>query len=283
MLRPSLCLLACEAVGGEWRRALPAAAALELVHNFSLAHDDIEDSSLERRGRSTIWCLWGQPQAINAGDAMFVLSHLALLRLIDRGIEPAKVVRAAYLLDEACLKLCEGQYLDLCYEARLDIDVDDYLKMIEGKTAALFECSLKLGALLGTEEQAAIEHLGNFGHNLGLSFQIQDDILGIWGEEKITGKSSTSDIQQGKKTLPIIYGLNQGEELSLIYEKGINSQSEAFKVMAILDNIGARGYAQDMSHRFYRQAVYQLDSAPISQEAKEELRTIADFILQREY
>ena len=283
MLRSTLCLLACEAVGGSWRRAIPAAAAVELVHNFSLIHDDIEDGSPQRRGRPTLWQLWGQPQAINAGDAMHTLSHLALLRLGERGVQPEKVLQAARLLDESCLGLCEGQHLDLCYQNRLDIEVNDYLKMISGKTATLFHCSLKLGALLGTDDRELVQCLGHFGHNLGLAFQIRDDILGIWGQEQVSGKSSLSDIQEMKKTLPIIYALAKDRELPMVYQKEALDRDDLVSVLNILEKVGAQGYAQDVAQRYYDEALSALQSASIPSQAKEEFEVIADFILKRGY
>jgi geranylgeranyl diphosphate synthase type I len=283
MLRSTLCLLACEAVGGGWRGALPAAAAVELVHNFSLIHDDIEDRSPQRRGHPTLWHLWGQPLAINAGDAMYALSRLALLRLEERGVQPEKVLQAARLLDESCLRLCEGQHLDLCYQNRLDIGIDDYLKMISGKTATLFQCSLKLGALLGADDQELVECLGHFGHNLGLAFQIRDDILGIWGQEKVSGKSSVSDIQEMKKTLPIIYGLAKDKELSMIYRKEALDGDDLVSVPSILERVGAQAYAQDVAQRYYDEALSALQSASIPSPAKEDFEAIADFVLKRGY
>ena len=141
MLRPLLCLASCEAVGGDGQRALPAAAALELLHNFSLIHDDIEDGSPQRHGRDTVWRVWGVAQAVNAGDGMFALAHVTLHRLSEVGVAADQVLAVAALLDEASLRLCEGQYRDLSYEERLDVRCDDYLEMVAGKTAALMAAS----------------------------------------------------------------------------------------------------------------------------------------------
>ena len=143
--RPLICLLASEAQGVDWAQAVPAAAAIELVHNFSLIHDDIEDGSPMRRHRETLWHVWGSPQAINAGDGMHVLAHLALQRLLDRGITPAKVVAVTRILDETSLRLCHGQYLDLAFEERMDITENEYLAMINGKTASLVSASTQIG------------------------------------------------------------------------------------------------------------------------------------------
>ncbi|MDP6416110.1 MAG: polyprenyl synthetase family protein, partial [Gammaproteobacteria bacterium] len=210
-LRPTLCLLACEAAGGEYRHALPAAAAVELVHNYSLIHDDIQDDDRERRHRPTVWSIWGKPQAINAGTAMRLLSNMALFRLAKWRVSLEKRTRVQYLLDESSLRLIEGQYLDISYESRFDISVSDYLKMIEGKTASLMSCSLEAGALLGSDDEHLVESLRNIGRCLGLAFQIQDDILGIWGNQEETGKPLGSDIRHRKKTFPIVHALEKAD------------------------------------------------------------------------
>ncbi|MBI4301336.1 MAG: polyprenyl synthetase family protein [Chloroflexi bacterium] len=285
-LRPTFCLLACEAAGGHHSIALPAAAAVELIHNFSLIHDDIEDSSPERRYRPTVWWLWGIPQAINAGDGMHVLARRALWRLKDRRTNQAKMLAAARILDEACLKLCEGQYLDIAYEKRLDIGVADYLAMIERKTAALFASSFHLGALLGTQDHGLIERFRRCGHQLGLAFQMVDDILGIWGQDQLTGKS-TSDIQTKKKSLPVVYGLetakdSQKEELLQIYGRDILDEGDVRRVLAILESLEARGYVQSLAQRHYGAALAELEALKTSP-ALEELKLVAAFMVEREY
>ena len=287
-LRPVLCLLACHALGGQWRQALPAAAAVELLHNFSLIHDDIQDSSAERRGRPTVWHIWGMPQAITVGDGMYALAQSSLLRLEESNIPHEKVVRAARFLDEASLNLCEGQYRDISYENRLDITVNDYLSMISGKTAALFRCSLEIGALIATEDDSAVAHLGNFGHDLGMTFQIQDDVLGVWGDEKATGKSSASDIQMRKKTLPIIYAFQNArganrQHLRQIYEQETIDDAGVTDVLQVLNELDARSYAQDISKKYHQQALSELDALELSNEAKSQLQAITTFLLGREY
>ena len=288
LLRPGLCLLSCESTGGDWRKAIPAATALELLHNFTLIHDDIEDGDRERRGMPTVWHLWGQAQGINTGDAMHVLARLALLGLEENGISSDTVLRAARLLDETCLRLCEGQYLDISFEERLDIGVDDYLKMISGKTAALFACSLKLGAMMGTKDEHTIEHMYEVGRNLGLAFQIQDDILGIWGEDSKTGKSRASDIMKKKKTLPVIYGMQkadlaQREELFAIYEGETISERILLRVLMILDSAGARQYAEDVAREYCDKSLATLRQVEIDPSIKEEFIQLAGFMIGREY
>ncbi len=206
-LRPTLCLMSAEAMGQNYRKALPVAAAVELVHNFSLIHDDIQDDDEERRHRRTVWKIWGKPQAINAGSAMRVLSNVALARAQDRGIPKEKFHMMQTMLDETTLKLIEGQYFDIDFERRFDITVDDYLTMIRGKTASLISCSLVMGAMTGTDDPAVLQVFRLLGENLGAGFQIRDDLLGMWGDPKETGKPKGNDIIRKKKTLPIVMGL----------------------------------------------------------------------------
>ncbi|NQU97228.1 MAG: polyprenyl synthetase family protein, partial [Chloroflexi bacterium] len=200
-LRPTLCLLACEAVGGDRTRALPAAVALEFVHNFSLIHDDVEDGDRYRRHRLTVWAVWDEPTAIAAGNLLLTMGNLAMRRLVDRGVSPHVAAEAARVFTESYLRMMEGQYLDIEFEDRLDITVDDYLDMIARKTGALIEVSLFLGALAGSSDQAdrsLADGLRAVGRELGAVFQIRDDILGVWGGEA-TGKPVAADIERRKK------------------------------------------------------------------------------------
>lgn len=288
LLRPTICLLACKAAGGELRQALPAAAAVELLHNFSLIHDDIEDGSPYRRHQLTVWRIWGQSQAINVGDAMHALSQLALLRLKERGVAPEKIIRSTETLDKACVQLCEGQYLDIAYEGRLNIGVQDYINMILRKTAALFAASARLGALLGTEDETMIDHLSSFGQELGLAYQIRDDVLGIWGKEEEMGKPSYSDIQKRKKTLPIIYGMERGSEqeekdLRSFFQQETIEHEDIGRIVEILDKIGAQSYAQEMAEVHHRRSLSALEAAGLDPFVRKELADLATFLLERSY
>ena len=282
-VRPMLCLLTCEAVGGRVEDALPAAVAVELLHNFSLIHDDIEDNSPTRRHRPTVWKLWGVPQAINVGDAMFTLARRALHDLRDRHPAP-RVLTAFRLFDDACVALTEGQHLDMRFEERLDVSVDDYLYMIRGKTAALIATSVALGALLGGADQAVQEQYRAFGENLGLAFQIIDDILGIWGDEATTGKSAASDILSKKKTLPVLYGLNHpqvGDALRALYAGPPFGEADVARVLALLDQAGARTYARERAAAFHRAALAALDATGVSSPPQDALRALANDLLNR--
>ena len=288
LLRPTLCLLACEAVGGQYEKALPSAAAIELVHNFSLIHDDIEDASPERRHRPTVWSIWGEAQAINAGDCMHAMARGAVLKLEQREVAPDKVLRAARILDDACIKLCEGQYQDISFEDRLDIKVYDYFTMIQAKTATLIGSSLEIGAMLGTDDEPVIASLKDFGHKLGIAFQIKDDILGIWGREERTGKPSAGDIRQRKKTLPIVYALEKAPDpvkdaLCQIYSKKSLSDRDVSDVIKILDSSGALGYCKSLAEKYYHEAIYELDTAAILPGPRQQLKILAAFIMEREY
>jgi geranylgeranyl diphosphate synthase type I len=262
------------------------AAAVELLHNFSLIHDDVEDDSPTRRHRPTVWALWGVPQAINAGDAMFTLARLALHGLGSRPIPPALAMDACMIFDHACLRLTEGQYLDMSFEGRLDVTVDEYLTMIEGKTAALLSASLELGALVGGADQATRRHLAEFGRSLGLAFQMQDDILGIWGDEAVTGKSAASDILTRKKSLPVVYALENprvGEELRARYAQAI----EPADVPAVLDLLalaGAREYAEQAAQAAHQAALDELAAGGVladGNEAGKALLQTAEMLLGR--
>ena len=282
-IRPLLCLLCCAAAGGDWQRALPAAAAIEIVHNFSLVHDDIEDDSPTRHGRATLWTLWGQPQAINTGDAMFALAHLALGRLTERGVAPEIVVRALRRFDETCVALTRGQYADMGFETRDGVDVDEYLAMIRGKTAVLVELAAELGALVAGAPDERVAHYADFGLNLGLAFQMQDDILGIWGDESVTGKSTATDITTRKKTLPVLYALPRSAELRVLYAGGATDSEFVGQVVALLDEAGARQHAVGRAEQYTAGAVDALAAAQPMQPASAALSQLTDMLLRRDY
>jgi len=285
-LRPLMCLLACEAAGGLWRSALPAASAVELVHNFSLIHDDIEDLSTTRRQRATVWSLWGVPQAINAGDAMWALSRGTCHRLLRLGHPAERVLRVIAILDQACLDLCAGQYLDLAFEARRAVSLEEYLCMISGKTAALLSAALAVGAILADVPKEAVASYQAFGRELGMAFQITDDILGIWGDPAITGKSSASDILARKKTLPILYALEwEGRhgrgDLAQLYALPSLSADDVLTVLAILDDAGARAFAEGRARGHVDRALGHLDAAGGRGPAQDALQELALSLVSR--
>lgn len=283
--RPVLCLLACEAAGGDWRHALPAAVAIELLHNFTLIHDDIQDSSTERRGRRTVWAVWGVPLAVNVGDALHVISHRCLLEL-GQTADPATVVEAIRLLDDTSLTLCQGQQIDMEAEGRLDVDQDRYLFMIQAKTAALIRCALELGAIVAGADGATRTRLGDFGEAVGLSFQVRDDILGIWGDESVTGKSAASDILSRKKSWPIVHALGAANSddrgtLLALYGRDLRP-ADVPTVLSILERAGSRAAAEQQAARFHRQALQALDQLPADRPAVRMLHALAEQLLGRQ-
>jgi len=285
-IRPLLCLLACEAAGGDWRRALSAACAIELVHNFSLLHDDIEDSSTTRRHRPTAWALWGIPQALNTGDAMWAVSRLAHHELAAAGHPPERVLEAIRRLDEACLRLCTGQYLDLCFETMDTVTVAEYEEMIAGKTAALAAAATAIGALLGSAGTAALDEWAAYGFLLGLTFQVVDDILGIWGEPEVTGKSAASDIVTKKKTLPVLYALAWERErglgdLAALYARPALGEGDVAEALALLERAGARAYAQGWADRRQEETLAHLRAAGGRAPATETLAELTLSLLHR--
>lgn len=282
-IRPLLCLLCCQAAGGDWRQAVPAAAAIEILHNFSLVHDDIEDASPTRRGRPTVWKIWGKEQAINSGDAMFAVAHLALNRLITQGVEAARVVEALRRFDETCLQLTEGQFADMDFEIRDSVSVTEYLAMITGKTAVLLSFATAVGALVAGADDETIHHYTQFGLTLGLAFQVIDDILGIWGDETRTGKSAATDIVTRKKTLPVLAGLAQSAPLRQLYAAPENGEQFVTDVINILDTLGSHEFAVAQATDYSQRALHHLQAAQPTGTAAAALQELTASLLNRDY
>ncbi|MFQ5815746.1 MAG: polyprenyl synthetase family protein [Candidatus Hydrothermarchaeaceae archaeon] len=286
-LRPTLCLLTYNSLSGVYDKALPAAAAVELIHNFSLIHDDIQDMDEERRHKPTVWKLWGVPQAINVGDGMHVLSNLAVLRLSELNISGGKIAEVMRVLNNTVMELCEGQYLDMSYEARMDITTAIYLEMISKKTAALIEAATRIGAIMATNDPELIGHFERFGRKIGLAFQIVDDIIGIWEPAEQTGKPSGSDIRNKKKTLPVIYAFQEAGEdrrkrLMEIYG-GEVGEGNIEEVLNILREAKAYEYSQNMAKKLEDEALEELEKTGIENDAMLKLKDLARFLVGRTY
>jgi geranylgeranyl diphosphate synthase type I len=303
LLRPALLLAACELAMAQAgadqdadqdkantavTRAIPAAIGVELVHNFSLIHDDIEDGDEARHHRATLWKVWGEAHAINTGDGVFAMARLELLRLIERGVAPALVVELAELLDRTCLALCEGQYLDMAFERSQEITTEMYLAMIGRKTAALMACAAQMGGRLGAPDDPALaERLREFGDALGMAFQVRDDLLGIW-EAAGLGKSAAGDVRRKKMTLPVLLALDSAtsedrESLLRVYTgEGQASEDEIEAVLTIFERVSARERARGIlrSHcEAARQALESVStSAASAQSAYQALASLVDFV-----
>jgi geranylgeranyl diphosphate synthase type I len=280
-IRPMLVLLSCSAAGGDWRNALPAAASVELVHNFSLIHDDIQDNSPLRRGRETVWKRWGIAQAINAGDAMLTIAHLTLLKL-EKSCSPEQTLLAAHTLQQACLELTKGKYLDLAFEAREELSIEAYWLMVKGKTASLIGACTELGAISAACPDERRTAFREFGLYLGLAFQAQDDILGIWGDAALTGKSSDSDLLAGKKSLPVIFGMHQEGPFNERWSRGSIQPGETEALAKQLEKEGAREYTQEAASQMTTKALNALEEARPEGEASLALAELADRLLRRD-
>ena len=286
-MRPLLGLLAYHSLTGDYRPALPGAAAVELGHNFSLVHDDIEDADTERRHRPTLWALWGVPLAINAGDALFALSRLALYRLLD-GFSESRVLALMRVYDETCLALCEGQYLDISFERRPDVTVDAYLEMIGKKTAAIVRFAAWAGAMLGGADDEGTSHFGAFGQALGLGFQIRDDALGIWGAAEQTGKDTADDIRRRKQSLPVLllrHAASDADraELDRIFAEPEVPEADVDRVLALLGHYGIAAVVEARVREAHDTAVAELDALPpgADEDAVAALRALIDRMAAR--
>lgn len=279
-IRPLMVLLTTASCGGDWHSALPAAAAVELVHNFSLVHDDVQDNSDKRRGRPTVWTKWGVPMAINVGDALFVIANQSILDL-GKALPASTVVRAATVLSNTCLELTRGQYMDMSYEQHSDLKIEDYWPMISGKTSALLSACTHIGALIGEADEAGQENYRSFGDRLGLAFQVQDDVLGIWGDEAVTGKSAASDLVEGKNSLPVLFALEKNGAFAKRWKQGPIKAEEVNEVAALLESEGAKTYAVEMSQQETEKALGFLEQANPKGEAGEALLELANMLLKR--
>lgn len=289
LIRPQLVLLACAAAGGDPQQALPLAAGIQLLHDFSLIHDDIEDDSAMRRGRRTLWHIWGLAHGINAGDAMFVIAHLAIHRLSERGLPAERVLSILRRFDEIILRICEGQYLDLSFEGDLSITPADYLTMIGGKTAALIAGAAELGARAAGADGATVAALADFGRALGLAFQIEDDILGIWGAPEQTGKPFAADLYRRKVSLPVVHALTHSperERLTALYRQPTLDDAAVMQVMAILDAAGSRAFCAAMANEHHQDAFKALDrlnpATAAAAAARDQLRSLTQRLIGRQ-
>lgn len=289
MFRPTISLLVFEALTGHYKEALPVAAAIEIIHNFSLIHDDIEDNDVERRGRSTAWTIWGVPRVINAGDFLYSLAYTALYQLDPNKFRPERIFSVLRLINEACLALTEGQDLDLRFETIQAVSTEMYIDMVYKKTGALIEAAILSGAKLGTSNEEIVRNYHEFAHNIGIAFQIRDDILGIWGDTAETGKSSVNDLRKKKKTLPVIYMFDKSsgsrrKTLEDCYSTPAPlSDKEIEFVRESLEWADAYNYTNSIAFSYRQKAFYALDRVDISNQAQSELKTIARFLVDRSY
>jgi geranylgeranyl diphosphate synthase type I len=277
LLRPALVLLTAEDLGGRLEDAVPAAVGLELVHEFSLIHDDVQDRDATRRGRPSVWSIWGVAEAINAGDLMQALAVRTALRA---GPEPAR------LLVEATAEMIEGQSMDLDFEDRF-VSPEEVLAMIDRKTGALFRCAFELGGVCAGAGADLIELLRSLGRSIGRAFQIRDDLLGIWGDGEVTGKPVGSDVRRRKKSYPLALGASRaagGERVRLeaIYARDDLEDGDVVWVVALLDRLGVRARAAAAVDAYVAEAKSAVAAVPFRSEARDLLGDLITFLARRE-
>jgi geranylgeranyl diphosphate synthase, type I len=281
-VRPAMTLLACEAAGGSRRAAVDAAAAVELVHNFSLVHDDIMDRDTERRHRGTVWSVFGVPAAILAGDALLALAQHVLVRPGQ-----AASLRAFSVLNEAVQRMLHGQMLDTRFETRQEVGVEECLSMMEGKTAALLECACALGALCGGADDPTTRALRGLGHHLGMAFQCIDDLLGIWGDPHRTGKPVWSDLRSRKKSLPVVAALRgdtpAGRALAGLYTGTAPLTDDQLAEAAdLVAEAGGRSWVRSAARRHRDEALSCLHSVHPPGDVERDIVAIAYQITDRD-
>lgn len=280
MLRPALTLITAEAVGGARESSLNAAAAIELIHTFSLIHDDIMDQDDTRRGMPSVHKVWGDDVAILAGDTLF--SKAFELIIGSKGTSSDQNNKALATVADACVKICEGQALDMSFEERFDVKQDEYMEMIFKKTGALIAAATKAGAIMGGASDEVIDAMYEYGRLIGLAFQIQDDYLDLVADEETLGKPIGSDIGKGKMTIIAIKGLESDDSGRLfeILKDTENSQSDIDEAIQILTDCGAIEYARNLALESVDQSKEVLEILDDSA-SKQILVGIADFVLER--
>ncbi len=281
-LRPSLVLFVAEQLGASLETALPSALGLELVHSFSLIHDDIQDRDRIRRGRPAVWTICGIEQAINAGDLMHAMA-------ISIALKPSP--SAAGCLIQATQEMIEGQCGDLQFE-RLEVTADEYLAMIDRKTGALLRCAFALGGIAAGVNGHVRTELTGLGRAVGRAFQIKDDILGVWGEDDVLGKATGSDIRRRKKTLPVVllFEHAEGEDnatLERLYGGEEAPEAEIAEgdvawVVGRLDDLDVRSACEAMVQRHLDEAIERLQKLPFSADARSRMEELIGFLARRE-
>jgi len=282
-IRPVLLLLCTEAAGGDWKAALPAAAAVELLHNFSLIHDDIQDDSPIRHNRPTVWKVWGEANAINIGDALFTMAYDSLQRLSENGTAPETLIQIWRIFNKTMLELTRGQHLDMRFEHQSTVTTDEYISMITGKSAALLAACAEMGAMIGCDDPQIAQHYANFGLNLGIAFQIRDDILGIWGDPSVTGKSAATDILSRKKSLPVLFGLDNSTELVEIYQRPTFEQQDVEEAVSVLNTINAQEFTRHSEERYYNTALASIEAANPQGQASKWIMQLVNSLFARNY
>uniref|UniRef100_A0A7C5TJ38 Polyprenyl synthetase family protein n=1 Tax=Ignisphaera aggregans TaxID=334771 RepID=A0A7C5TJ38_9CREN len=288
-VRPMITVLSARISGGSEEIAIPGAAAVEVLHTFTLVHDDIIDRDEFRRGVPTVHKVWGTEMAIVSGDLLFAYAYRCLVKSLDYGVTVDRIVKAIDMLTDAAITVAEGQALDMLLPVVDKVDVNKYIEMVEKKTAALFASSASIGAVLAGGNEDVIRRLRESMINAGIAFQIRDDILGLLGDEKILGKPVFSDIREGKMTILVIYALNQVDEkkskrLRDVLGNRNADLSELREAAEIIKLSGAIEYAENLAEEYAKKAIEiskTLESEDV--EALEMFKEVVEFMVKRNY
>ena len=287
-LRPTMVLLGANAVGGDVRIVLPIATALEYVHNFSLIHDDIEDRDRFRHHRPTIWAVWGDPTAILSGNSMLKVADRCARGLLNVGVGLEMCTAAQRLITEAYTQMIEGQFMDISFESRDVVSIDEYLTMIERKTGALIEISLYMGALIADNRYVGHwvhQGLRKAGYQFGRLFQIRDDILGVWGSNE-TGKPVCGDIYNKKKSLPVVHAIDvsrgaASERIRSIYQKPELDDNDVATVLEIMEDQNTYEFCNEMSSKHWATAIEIIDLLDIDNNIRNDFIELGEFLVGR--
>ena len=279
LLRPSLVLFTAEELGATLEEGLPAAVALEMIHNFSLIHDDIQDRDEMRRGRPTVWRRLGVAQGINAGD-------LLLAKAIELVQGSPKAVQTTKALLAATCEMIEGQALDVAFEGQ-DVGIDSYLAMVEKKTGALIRCAFQLGALTVGSSPEVLKSVRTLGVEIGKAFQICDDLLGVWGDGEITGKPQGSDIRRKKRSLPVVIAFSQAgekelEELLNVYKKPEFLDEDVATIVSVMEELNVRVLVEDRIDEHLALARAELKKVPFTPRGMQDMNGLIDYLAGRE-
>ena len=277
------CLAACYAAGGDLDHALPAAASVELVNNFCQIHDDVQGGRPQRHNRDSVWWVWGPAQAINAGDGMHALARLVIFRLQERGLSAATTFRAVQMVDQASLELCEGRFKDLEAQERIDLSVEDYLKMASTKSGSLFSCAMKLGALAASADEAVVDSLGVCGANVGIAAQIRGDLQELWGDGEADAPPGP-EVLNKKKLLPVVYAVEKADvsvkrRIGDIYVKRVLEPGDVTAVRQLLEELGAREYCEELVEQHRAEAEAALTVPGVSTEGAGAVKDVIESLL----
>jgi geranylgeranyl diphosphate synthase type I len=286
-LRPFLVLKTCKLVGGNEEDALAAASSLEMLHTFTLLHDDIMDQDEKRRGVPSVHTKWGVPIAIVAGDLLFAKVYETITKYTDpKHVKPKRILQVIEEISKATIVLCEGQTRDMLFEDKETVSEEEYFRMIEGKTAALFEISSRCGGLLGGATKSQVKRLGEFGRYAGVAFQVIDDILALTADEKVLKKPVGNDIREGKRTLIVVYALkkaSKGQRQKILETLG-NQDASAEQIretISLFESLDAIAYAKKLADKYIRKSKKALSLFPEGPD-KEDLLNLADLIFARQ-